>query len=57
MELVVFAIIAALTIIPLWTLLPHFGINKWWSLAALVPLGLIILLWVMAGRVARPGGA
>ncbi len=56
MELLVFAIIAALTIIPLWTLLPHFGINKYWSLAALIPLGLIVLLWVMAGRV-RNGGA
>jgi hypothetical protein len=56
MEILFFVVLAALTIIPLWTLLPHFGINKLWSLAALIPLGLIVLLWIMAGKI-RNGGA
>ena len=57
MELLFFLLLAALTIIPLWTLLPYFGINKLWSLAALIPLGLIVLLWIMAGRTRQRGGA
>jgi hypothetical protein len=50
MELIIFLVMAAVTIIPLWTLLPKFDIHKWWSFAALIPLGLIVLLWVMAAR-------
>jgi len=43
-----FLIIAALVVIPFWRLLPKFGIPNWVSLAAIIPLGAIILLWVMA---------
>ncbi|QBF31335.1 hypothetical protein [Thalassococcus sp. S3] len=44
----VFWIICALTAIPMLKLLPHFGVNKWWALACLVPIGVPILAWVMA---------
>ncbi len=53
MEFVFFLIMAALTIIPLFKLLPAFGINPYWALVALFPLALIVLLWVMAGRLDR----
>ncbi len=43
-------IFAILTIIPLLKLLPHFGYNKWWSLACVIPLGLLVLLWIMAAK-------
>jgi len=51
MQVLWFVVLSALTIVPLFKLLPRFGINAWWSLAALIPLGLIVLLWVMAARV------
>jgi len=41
-------IIAALSVIPLFKLLPHFGINKYWALVAIVPIGTLGLLWFMA---------
>ncbi len=49
-------ILAALTIIPLWRLLPKFGIPSWVALIAIIPLGVIILLWVMAFRDKLDGG-
>jgi len=51
-----FLIIAALLVIPFWRLLPKFGIPNWVSLAAIIPLGAIILLWVMAFRDQLDGG-
>jgi hypothetical protein len=53
MEVVLVIAVAVLTVIPLFKLLPRFGINALWSLAAVVPLGGVILLWVMAARVDR----
>ncbi len=53
MEVVLYVVLAALTVIPLFRLLPRFGINALWSLIAAVPLGGVILLWVMAARVDR----
>jgi len=40
-------ILSALTIIPMVKLLPFFGINKYWSVAFIVPLGTVALLWWM----------
>lgn len=40
-------IMSALTAIPMLKLLPHFGINKYWAAACLVPLGPVALLWWM----------
>jgi hypothetical protein len=45
-----FLIIAALVIVPFWRLLPRFGIPNWVALAAIIPFGAIVLLWVMAFR-------
>ena len=49
-------IVAALVIVPLWRLLPKFGIPSWVSLVAIIPFGVIILLWVMAFRDRVDGG-
>ena len=43
-----FWVICALTTIPMLKLLPHFGINKYWALVCLIPIGVPILAWVMA---------
>ena len=43
-----FFILAAAVIYPLYRMLPKYGFNPMWSLAAVLPVGLVILLWVMA---------
>jgi hypothetical protein len=45
-----FLIVAALVIVPFWRLLPRFGIPSWVALAAIIPFGAIVLLWVIAFR-------
>jgi len=49
-------IFAALVVIPFWKLLPKFGIPNWVSLVSIIPLGALILLWVMAFRDKIDGG-
>lgn len=46
--MIIFLAIAALTIIPMFKLLPHFGINANWSFVCVLPIGTIALLWFMA---------
>ncbi|RBI87221.1 hypothetical protein DRV85_02710 [Rhodosalinus halophilus] len=41
-------IVGVLVVIPFWKLLPRFGIPSWVALAALIPFGALVLLWVMA---------
>ena len=41
-------IVAILLIVPLWFLLPRAGIPAPVALVAFIPLGAVILLWVMA---------
>lgn len=41
-------IFAVLTIIPMFKLLPHFGINKYLALLAIIPIGTLALVWWMA---------
>ncbi|WP_170311788.1 hypothetical protein [Sulfitobacter sabulilitoris] len=41
-------LISVLTVIPMLKLLPHFGINKYWALAAAIPLGALALIWWMS---------
>jgi|OM-RGC.v1.036517728 hypothetical protein len=53
MEFIVFVLITALTIIPLYKLLPRFGVSQYWAFAAVIPLGVLVLLWVMASRADR----
>ncbi|MAU54053.1 MAG: hypothetical protein CMN17_17160 [Roseovarius sp.] len=54
--LIVMLIFAALVVIPFWRLLPKFGIPNWVALAAIIPLGALVLLWVMAFRDRLDGG-
>lgn len=56
MEALIFLALAALTVIPLMKILPLFEINPWWALVVVIPLGLIVLLWVMAARIDRLKG-
>lgn len=49
-------IMGALVVVPFWRLLPKFGIPNWVSLVAIIPLGALILLWVMAFRDKLDGG-
>jgi len=48
--LLVFIVIAALTIVAFWRILPRAGLSPYWSLVAVVPLGTVILLLVLAFR-------
>ncbi len=43
-----FLIMGALLVIPFWRLLPRSGIPAWVALLALVPIGALILLWIIA---------
>jgi len=54
--LIVVLIYAALVVIPFWKLLPRFGIPNWVALVSIIPLGALILLWVMAFRDRFDGG-
>ncbi|QIE40602.1 hypothetical protein [Meridianimarinicoccus aquatilis] len=51
MSILWFLVLSALTIVPLFKLLPQYGINPWFALTALFLPGLIVLLWIMAARV------
>ena len=50
MQTIIFLIVSVLTIIPLYKLLPRFGISQYWAFAAVIPFGVLVLLWVMASR-------
>jgi hypothetical protein len=47
-DMLIYLAIAALTIIPMFKLLPHFGINQYWAFVCILPIGTIALLWFMA---------
>ena len=38
------------TIVPMFKLLPHFGINQYWAFLCIIPIATIALLWFMAIR-------
>ncbi|WP_189799405.1 hypothetical protein [Tateyamaria sp. syn59] len=48
MDMLWWLLIAAASIIPMFKLLPHFGINQYWAAFCILPVGTIVLLWVMA---------
>ena len=50
MEFVIWMLVTVVTIIPMVKLLPHFGIHKYWAAFCVIPVGVLILLWVMALR-------
>ncbi len=41
-------LVAAATVVPMFKLLPHFGIKNYWAFLGIIPLGALILLWWMA---------
>ena len=51
-----FLIMAALLVIPFWRILPRFGIPNWVALVAIIPLGALVLLWVVAFKDKLEGG-
>lgn len=48
MEFLVWLVVTVLQVIPLWRILPRAGIASPWALAAALPGGTILLLWVLA---------
>ena len=54
--LIWFILFAALMIIPFWKLLPRFGIPNWVAVFAIIPIGALILLWIMAFKDDLSGG-
>ena len=43
-------IFSALTVIPFWRLLPKYGFSEKLALLAIIPVGALILLWMIAFR-------
>lgn len=43
-------------VVPFWVLLPQFGIASPWALVAILPIGALVLLYVMAFGAKRTGG-
>ena len=56
-SLIGWVILGALFVIPLWRLLPRFGMPAWAAIFAVIPLGAIVLLWIMAFRDPSGGDA
>lgn len=48
MEFLFYVAWVLLIAIPLFKLLPKYGMNALWSIFAVLPVGIIILLWIMA---------
>ncbi|MEY8841889.1 hypothetical protein AB9K41_22905 [Cribrihabitans sp. XS_ASV171] len=48
MEFLIWIVFIVATVIPMVKLLPHFGLNKYWAIACVIPIGTLILLWIMA---------
>ncbi len=55
MEIIFVLIYAALVIVPMWRLTEKAGYSPYWSLAAVIPFGIIVLLWLVANRLAPSG--
>ena len=43
-----YLVLAALVVVPFWKILPRHGLQPWFALLALIPIGAIILLWIVA---------
>jgi len=50
MGVLIWLLACAALIVPFYMLLPHFGLNPWWSLVAFTLIGTIALLWIMSLR-------
>ena len=51
MEFLIWIVVTVATVIPMLKLLPFFGVNRNWAFAAIIPFGVLVLLWVMALKV------
>ncbi|MEM9784833.1 MAG: hypothetical protein AAF899_20495 [Pseudomonadota bacterium] len=49
-EWVQYVVLAVLLAVPMWRLLPRAGLSPYLSFVALLPFGIVALLWVMAFR-------
>ena len=49
-NLLPYAIVVVLTAIPAWALLKRIGLSRWWTLLSVAPLGMIVILWLIAFR-------
>lgn len=49
-------LVMAAFVVPFWKLLPSYGIASPWALVAIVPIGALVLLYVMAFASPRKGG-
>jgi len=49
-------LLSAAFVIPFWKLLPQYGIASPWALVAFVPIGALVLLYIMAFGAKREGG-
>jgi hypothetical protein len=54
--LIWYAVMAALVVIPFWRILPRHGIAAPFALLAVIPVGAVILLWIVAFRDKIDGG-
>jgi len=45
-----FLILGIILVPPFWRILPRFGLPSWAAAAAIIPLGAVILLWLMAAK-------
>lgn len=43
-----FLIFAVLLVVPFWRILPRNGIPNWVAIFAAIPLGALVLLWIVA---------
>jgi hypothetical protein len=49
-DLLPYAIVVVLTAIPAWAVLKRVGLSRWWTLLSVAPLGMIVVLWLIAFR-------
>jgi hypothetical protein len=52
--LILVALMLVLVILPFWKLMPKFGLPKPLALIGLIPLGALVLIWIMAFREVVP---
>lgn len=50
-------VMAVLLVVPFWKLLPKFGYSSWISLVAIIPLGALVLIWILAFSEPKPRNA
>ena len=57
MSLIWWLIVAAMVVVPFWVILPRHGIPNYVALLAVIPVGAIILLWIVAFKDRYDGSA